>query len=65
MEAQLLACLVNQLNDLLYGLSDPKTRGNRPALIGTEAMRNARSTTLPAQVMTIDQLMHELSKPRG
>ena len=64
LEAQLLAYLVNQINDLLYGMSDPKRRGKRPDLIGPEFMRNARSRTLDAQVMTIDQLMAELSKPR-
>lgn len=66
LEAQLVAYIANQINGFMYSLSDPKRRGPRPAIIGDSAMREKLGgrRKLDAVSMPIDQLMHELSKPR-
>lgn len=60
----LLATLVNQLAVLMWGMSDPKKRGKRPQPIGPSYMTREQMRSLPARVLTIDELMEELEKPR-
>lgn len=60
----LLATLVNQMAMLMWGLSDPKKRGKRPQPIGPSYMTREQMRSLPARVLTIDELMEELSRPR-
>lgn len=57
----LLASILNSLNALIYGMGDKKKRGKRPSLIGPNYLTKK---TLPARVMSADDLMRELSKPR-
>ena len=65
LEPTLLAALLNSLNLLIYGFGDPKKRGNPPALVGPSYMAKANTRSLDARAMTADELMGELSKPRG
>ena len=63
-ERTILAIIANSLNMLIWGMSDKSKRGKRPQLIGPSYLRN-KQRTLDAQVMTIDELMEKLNKPRG
>ena len=63
LESNLLACILNSLNALIYGLSDKKTRGKPPEKVGASYI--TKKETLPARVLTVDELLAELSKPRG
>lgn len=58
----LLASILNSLNMLIYGMGDKKHRGRKPSLVGPSYMTKKK---LPSRVMTVDELMRELSKPRG
>lgn len=61
----LLAYLSNSLNALIYGMSDKRRRGRKPELVGPSWMTGSGNRrSLPARVMSINQLMEELSKPR-
>ena len=60
----LLASIANGLNNLLWGMGDPKKRGPRPKLIGPSWMSRGKVRSLPARLLPIDELMAELSKPR-
>lgn len=60
----LLATVANALHTLMWGMSDPKKRGQRPAPIGPSWMRGKRTRTLDARAMPVDELMQELTKPR-
>ena len=62
LEASLLACIFNLISSVVYGMSDKKTRGNRPAQIGPSWMKP--ESKAPARLMTVDELMAELSLPR-
>lgn len=63
-EAILLAETRNALRDLIWGMSDPRKRGPRPKPVGPSWMTRAGMTSLPAQVLSVDELMEELAKPR-
>ena len=60
----ILADLRNTLVGLTWGMSDRRKRGRRPDPIGPSWMTRAQTRKLAARVMTIDQLMEELRKPR-
>lgn len=61
----LLAYIANSLNALMYGMADRRKRGKRPELLGPSWMKGAdKERSLPARVMTIDNLMEQLRKPR-
>ena len=60
----LLALLANSLNGLIWGMSDKKSRGPRPALVGPSWMTKGKTRKLAARTMRIDELMEVLSKPR-
>jgi hypothetical protein len=64
LEATLLAVLHNDLAGLMWGLSDKRKRGARPKPIGPSWLTGRGSRKLPARVLTADELMAELSKPR-
>lgn len=57
----LLASILNSLNMLIYGMGDKKHRGRKPSLVGPDYMTKKK---LPSRVMSVDELMRELSKPR-
>ena len=57
----LLASILNSLNMLIYGMGDKRRRGKRPSLVGPDYMTKKK---LPARVMSVDELMRELNKPR-
>ena len=56
---------LNSLRMFMWSFGDPRKRGNAPQPIGPSWMVNANRRTLPARVLPVDELMHELSKPRG
>ena len=60
----LLATIANALHGLMWGMGDPKRRGAAPQLIGPSWMTKGRKHSLPARVMSVRELMGELSKPR-
>lgn len=64
LDSTLLAALLNSLNALIYGFGDPKKRGSAPKLIGPSYMTKGNGRTLDASVMTADELLGILSKPR-
>ncbi len=57
----LLASILNSLNMLIYGMGDKRKRGKRPPLVGPSYMVKKK---LPARVLTVDELLAELNKPR-
>ena len=59
----LMAVLINNFRMFVYGMSDPKKRGQKPELIGPSYITNQKKT-LPARVLPIDKLLEELNKPR-
>lgn len=59
----LLAVLVNNFRMFVYGMSDPKRRGQKPELIGPSYITEQKKT-LPARVLPIKQLLEELNRPR-
>lgn len=63
LEATVLADIRNNLTMLMYGMSDPKKRGQKPKRIGPSWMTRA-ARTLEARVMSVADLMQELNKPR-
>ena len=66
LEACLMAMVLNALHMLLYGMSDRKRRGAPPDAVGPSWMRRRPNRrTLDARVLTVDELMETLSKPRG
>lgn len=59
---------VNTLNALrmfMWGMSDPKKRGNQPDLIGPEWLKKRGMRSLPARVLSVDELMEVLAMPRS
>ena len=64
LEAILLADVRNHLAMILWALGGGKNKP-KPSLIGPSWMRKDGTRKLDAQVMTIEELMTELSKPRG
>ena len=60
----LMAVLINNFRMFVYGMSDPKKRGQKPELIGPSYITEQEKKTLPARVLPINELMAELSKPR-
>lgn len=63
-DRQLVARLVNDLESLIYGMSDKKKRGNRPRPIGPSWVTGTRRRSARALSMTKDRLLRELSKKR-
>ena len=63
LERVLLADIRNHLAMILWALGSGKNRP-KPALIGASWMRSDNTSKLDAQVMTVDELMTELRKPR-
>ena len=59
----LMAVLINNFRMFVYGMSDPKKRGQKPERIGPSYIKNQKKT-LPARVLPIDKLLEELNKPR-
>ena len=64
LDQQLMAGLNNSLNSLIWGMGDPKKRGAKPVPIGPSWMKRAGTRSLETRVMTPQQLMAELAKPR-
>lgn len=64
MESILLADVRNHLAMILWALGGGKNKP-KPALIGPSWMRKDGTRKLEAKIMTIDELMAELNKPRG
>ena len=62
----LAAMLVNDLNALIYGLSDRKSRGPEPSRVGPSWMTkgNKRTRKMEARAMSVEKLMETLNKPR-
>ena len=60
----LLASLLNSLNILIYGMSDPKRRGREPQLVGPSYLTTKRGRKLDGREMTADALMAILNKNR-
>lgn len=60
----LMAHLINDLEALIYGLSDKKRRGKRPKPIGPSYLQQDNTKKLAAMPMSRAALMRELSKPR-
>ena len=63
----LLATAVNHMAYWRWGMADRRSRGAPPQLVGPSwvADSNRRTASLPSRVITIDQLMDELGRPRG
>lgn len=63
----LLASIINSLNVLIHCLfSSKRNRGRMPELIGPSWMKEkARTRSLPARALPVDELMEILNKPRG
>lgn len=64
LEAILLADARNHLALILWALGGGKNKP-KPQLIGPSWMRKDNTRKLDAQVMTVEELMTELAKPRG
>lgn len=64
LESTLLAELRNLFAGYLWDMSDKRKRGSRPADIGPSWMRREHKRTLEARVLSIEDLMDELNKPR-
>lgn len=62
----LAAMLVNDLNALIYGLSDRKSRGPEPSRVGPSWMTkgNKHTRKMEARAMSVEKLMETLNKPR-
>lgn len=54
----------NALRMFMWGMSDPKKRGNQPEIIGPEWMKRRGKQSLPARVLSVDELMKVLTLPR-
>lgn len=63
LETILLAEIRNIFVSYIYGMGNPKHRGSPPKLIGPSWMTD-KSRKLEARVMTVDELLAELAKPR-
>lgn len=61
LDSILLASILNSLNMLIYGMGDKRKRGRKPQMVGPSYMVKKK---LPARVMSVDDLMRELNKPR-
>lgn len=64
LEACVLADINNMLSGLIWGMGDPRKRGNPRKPIGPSWMAEGNDRTLEARVLTIDELMAELGRPR-
>lgn len=62
----LTAMLVNDLNAILYGLADRKSRGPEPTKVGPSWMTKGdkRTRKMEARVMSVEKLMEKLNQPR-
>lgn len=56
--------LLNSFRMFTWGMSDPKKRGNQPELIGPEWLKRKNSRSLPARVLSVNELMNVLAMPR-
>ena len=54
----------NILIGYIWSMADPKKRGPEPKRLGPSWMTSDRARKLDARVMTVGELMAELSKPR-
>lgn len=64
LESVLLAVIHNDLSALMWGMSDPKRRGPKPKRVGPSWMTAEEKRSLDTRVLSIDELMEELRKPR-
>jgi hypothetical protein len=64
LDQQLLAGVYNSLNSLIWGMGDPRRRGARPKPVGPSWMADGGMRSLEARVLTPEQLMEELARPR-
>ena len=64
LDSVLLAVLHNDLTALMWGMSDPVKRGAKPPRIGPSWLVEADAKKLDARVLSIDELIKELNKPR-
>ena len=64
LEAILLADVRNHLAMILWAIGGGKNKP-KPTMIGPSWMRKDNTRKLDAQVMTVEELMTELAKPRG
>lgn len=64
LETILLAEIRNIFISYIYGMADKKSRGPKPKLIGPSWMTDD-SRKLEARVLTVDELLTELAKPRN
>ena len=60
----LLAAILNAFRGYVWAMSDPRKRGRAPDLIGPSYMAEKNKVSLPARVLSIEELMKELEKPR-
>ena len=58
----LMAGIMNILQYWRYGMADPRKRGSKPDVIGPSWMKPR--STLPARVLSVDELLKELQLPR-
>ena len=63
-EACVLADVRNLLAGLIWGMGDKRRRGSPPKPIGPSWMTKGNDRTLEARVLSIEELMRELGKPR-
>lgn len=61
----LLASILNNIRGYIWAMSDKRKRGPAPELAGPSWLTEAKKKTLPARVLTIDELLKELEKPRS
>ena len=60
----LLAGLLNELRGLIWGMSDKKKRGPAPQPIGPSTAAKSTGRKLAMTVMSREELLAELAKPR-
>ena len=60
----LLAAIENNFAYLRWGMASKNGRGPAPKLVGPSWMTKGKTRTLAARVMSVSELMQELSKPR-
>ena len=63
-ERMLLAGILNDQRGLIWGLADHKKRGAPPKLIGPSTLAKDGARKLAAIVMSRDELLEALSRPR-
>lgn len=64
-EVIILADIRNMFASFIHGMSDKRKRGKAPIPIGPSWMVKGATRKLETRLLDIDELMAELSKPRG